>query len=316
MKVSVYCTAYNHEKYIESALDGFVKQKTTFDYEVFVHDDASTDGTAEIIRKYANQYPHIIKPIFQTENQYSKGILIFKDILLPKMTGEYIASCEGDDCWIDENKLQMQVDFLDSHPEYSACVHNCYMLDMRTRKQTVKFGEADYDIQIADALDGVAKHYQTASLMYRRKYAETLPVFYINTIKRGFGDYPMGIYLSLEGKIRYFGRIMSLYRFGTESSWTRKNSLDMRRCAKHEENVKAMLLEVNEYTDGKYWGQIEKLVLRSKYMALYFSEAYAELRKPAFKEIYAQEPFLNKIKMRMKQYLGLVYRLYRRVKYR
>ena len=84
--VSVLCIAYNHEKYIRSALDGFVNQKTNFRYEVLINDDASTDHTAAIIAEYEAKYPDIIKPVYQTENQYSKGVFITKSILFPRCT--------------------------------------------------------------------------------------------------------------------------------------------------------------------------------------------------------------------------------------
>ena len=70
--VSVYCLAYNHEKYIEETLKGFVSQITNFKYKVIIHDDASTDRTADIIREYVSLYPDILEPIFQNENMYSK----------------------------------------------------------------------------------------------------------------------------------------------------------------------------------------------------------------------------------------------------
>ena len=89
--VSVYCLTYNHEKYIKDALEGFINQKTDFEYEVFVHDDASTDNTAKIIKEYAQKYPHIIKPILQKENQYSKGVKIFYQYIYPRISGKYIA---------------------------------------------------------------------------------------------------------------------------------------------------------------------------------------------------------------------------------
>ena len=110
--VSAYCLAYNHEKYIKSASEGFVSQKTDFKYEVFVHDDASTDKTADIINQYAKRYPNIIKPILQKENQYSKGVDISQEIIFPRMKGKYVAICEGDDYWCDNNKLQKQVNSL------------------------------------------------------------------------------------------------------------------------------------------------------------------------------------------------------------
>lgn len=121
--VSVYCLTYNHEKYIRKALESFVNQKTNFKYEVFVHDDASTDSTPTIVQEYADKYPDIIKPIFQKENQHSKKVPTIAMHIRPKMSGKYMAACEGDDFWNDENKLQKQYDALEAHPECSISTH-------------------------------------------------------------------------------------------------------------------------------------------------------------------------------------------------
>lgn len=315
MKVSVYCLAYNHEKYIRSALEGFVNQKTNFDYEVIVHDDASTDNTASIIREYAERYPNIIKPIFQTDNQCSQGVRIFDTFIFPRMSGEYIASCEGDDYWIDENKLQIQADFLDSHPKYSACVHNSYKVMMRTQEKAVMYGERDYDIQTPQVLVGGGACYHTSSLMFRKEYATNRPEFYYNTSKKGFGDYPLSIFLTLCGPIRYFGRIMSVYRIGTESSWTKMNMKNLHRNAVFHRSVSQMLLEVNEYTKYVHNRQIEKLILENNYMELYYDEKYADMRKPEYRELYEKESLQSRIKMRLKQYFKPIYRIYRKIKY-
>lgn len=126
--VSVKCLAYNQEKYIRQALDGFLMQKTNFKYEVIVHDDASTDSTAAIITEYAEKYPDIIKPLLEKENLFSKpdGDHINQTIL-PALRGKYIALCEGDDYWTDPDKLQKQVDFMESHPDFTFCFHNAIL---------------------------------------------------------------------------------------------------------------------------------------------------------------------------------------------
>ena len=118
IKLSVICLTYNHEKFIRQALDGFVMQKTNFPFEVIVHDDASTDETAKIIREYEIKYPELIKPIYQKENLWQKGIPT-KNYIYPKINGKYVALCEGDDYWTDPLKLQKQVDFLEAHWCYS-----------------------------------------------------------------------------------------------------------------------------------------------------------------------------------------------------
>ena len=124
--VSIQCLAYNQEAYIRKCLDGFVMQKTTFRFEAIVHDDASTDGTANIIREYAEKYPSIIKPIFETENQYSKGGGALQKIMDDNTHGKYVAICEGDDYWIDPYKLQKQVDALEKNPSVT-CVHTGFI---------------------------------------------------------------------------------------------------------------------------------------------------------------------------------------------
>ena len=122
--VSICSLAYNHAPYIRQCLESFLMQKSNFKYEIIIHDDASTDGTAEIIKEYADKYPDLIKPIYQKENQYSKGVRgIFARFVFPKAKGKYIAMCEGDDYWTDPFKLQKQVDFLEKNPGYSMCFH-------------------------------------------------------------------------------------------------------------------------------------------------------------------------------------------------
>lgn len=139
--VAIRCITYNHEQYIRDALEGFVMQKTNFPFVAIVHDDASTDGTATIIREYAEKYPDIIKPIFETENQYSKRDGSLAKIMRKAIeaTGaKYVALCEGDDYWIDPLKLQKQVDFLEANPEYEMCYTNFDIKNETTGKYTIK----------------------------------------------------------------------------------------------------------------------------------------------------------------------------------
>ena len=123
LMVSVRCATYNHAPYIRQCLDGFVMQKTNFRFEVIVHDDASTDGTTDVVREYAERYPDIIKPMYEQTNQYSVDAKGMNERINSRLVGKYVAICEGDDYWTDPDKLQKQVDFLETHPDYSMCYH-------------------------------------------------------------------------------------------------------------------------------------------------------------------------------------------------
>ena len=125
--VAIHCLVYNHEPYLRDCFEGFVMQQTNFPFVAIVHDDASTDGSAAIIREYEEKYPHIFKPIYEKDNLYQSGG--FADInevmnaAIDTTGAKYVAMCEGDDYWIDPMKLQKQVDFMETHPEYSMCFH-------------------------------------------------------------------------------------------------------------------------------------------------------------------------------------------------
>lgn len=128
--VSVSCTTYNQKNFIQQCLDGFLLQVCNFNFEILIHDDASNDGTQEIISEYEEKYPNIIKPYFQKENQWSKGVRgMNAKYNFSRAQGKYIAMCEGDDYWSDPYKLQKQVDFLESNPNYVMTYHDAHAID-------------------------------------------------------------------------------------------------------------------------------------------------------------------------------------------
>lgn len=127
--VVIKCLTYNHQPYIRQCLDGFIMQKTNFPFIAVIHDDASTDGTAEVVKEYEMKYPTVIKGIYQKENQYRTNPQAIDNSIDPFITGKYIALCEGDDYWTDPLKLQKQVDFLEKNKEYVTCFHNAKILN-------------------------------------------------------------------------------------------------------------------------------------------------------------------------------------------
>ena len=223
--VTVWCLAYNQKDFIRDALEGFVMQKTSFPFEVIVHDDASTDGTTAIVQEYARHYPDIIKPVIETENQWHKGGLkhIIKIMNEKYRKGKYIAFCEGDDYWTAPQKLQLQVDFLESHPEYSMCFHSAkkkYETNTRAWIDCENIQDKDYDA--TDIF--INWTVPTASVMCRREAMD----FYANLKHpERIQNYDIFIFLScaMIGKLRGIHEQMSVYRIQGEGLTYNKQAL-------------------------------------------------------------------------------------------
>ncbi|WP_287828615.1 glycosyltransferase [Bacteroides sp.] len=210
--VSICCITFNHGAFIKDCLDGFVNQQTNFKYEVLIHDDASTDGTEEIIREYVNKYPDIIKPWYEEENQWTKGRAGNCVFNFPRAQGKYIALCEGDDYWTDPNKLQKQVDFMEAHPDYSMCFHNAMMTWTDGYKKDEVFAHIE------------DRQYSIVEL-YRRCYVPTASMFMRVDIVRDplylsnaenpkviYGDIFMCLVAASLGKVWGMHDNMSVYR--------------------------------------------------------------------------------------------------------
>ena len=136
--VTVCCITYNHEAYIEDALKGFLMQKTAFPFEIIIHDDASTDATSEILIRYRELYPNIVKPIIRKSNVYSKGIRFISIRYIASVAaGKYLAFCEGDDFWLDPQKLQNQYDIMQKDNSLSFCAHSVRVLNDCEKKDSV-----------------------------------------------------------------------------------------------------------------------------------------------------------------------------------
>ena len=249
--VSIKCLTYNHEKYIEQCLDGFLMQETAFPFEIVIHDDASTDSTADIIRRYEERYPNILKPIYETENQYSKKDGSLRRIINKHIRGAYIALCEGDDYWIDSQKLQKQVCFLENNPDYSMVFNAAYYVDGDTIICDDKKSDIEKDFTVSEMIRGGGSFCATASLCYRR---EGMNVTFEYQKPPGAGDYRLQIAMALIGKVHYFPEIMTAYRRGTSNSnsWTNRVLANPQRRTQHWRNEISWLRILNEETNNAY----------------------------------------------------------------
>lgn len=220
LMVSIKCLTYNHGKFIRETLEGFVMQKTNFRFEAIVHDDASTDNTAEIIREYSEKYPDIIIPIYETENQYSKKDGSLQRIMDEACNGKYIAFCEGDDYWTDPYKLQRQVDFLETHPDYVMCSHfyREYVENEKYMCTYVKPFLSENSFSLYDYIEG--KWFAQPLTVIYRKSAFNIEEY----LKYGmFYDVTLFYMLLKKGKCRLIPETMAVYRIHNSGVWSRLN---------------------------------------------------------------------------------------------
>ena len=216
--VSINCFSYNQEKYISNAIEGFLIQETNFPFEIIIHDDASTDKTPEIIREYEKQYSKIIKPIYQTENQYSKRkYSIWADLTFPLALGKYIALCEGDDYWTDPNKLQKQVELLEANPKCSLCFHNSLIIFADKSKADSYFCIDLKDNQVFKTKDLILANWfvPTASILLKRSNLVNYPDWWKAVFN---GDLLLQLLVSLNGNLIYIDEVMAVYRKNVQGS--------------------------------------------------------------------------------------------------
>jgi glycosyltransferase involved in cell wall biosynthesis len=220
--VTVACLTYNHEKFIKQALDGFALQKTSFQFEAIVHDDASSDGTADIVREYEKKYPNIIKPIYQTENQSQNEEKFVLRAIFSKIKSKYVALCEGDDYWIDPGKLQKQVDFLEKHENCSICFHATRVIyendERSTRISPSKKQRLGKSILTLKDFLKTGNIIETSSVMYRWRFIDE-DITKVLPLNINPCDYIIHLLHAQKGNIGYIDEIMSIYCKHPDGIW-------------------------------------------------------------------------------------------------
>lgn len=309
--VSVLCLTYNHEKYIRKALEGFVAQKTNFKFEVLIHDDASTDRTADIIREYEEKYPEIIKPIYQTKNQYSKGVKIGKIYQLPRAQGKYLAWCEGDDYWIDPYKLQKQVEYMESHPDCSCCTHGFVETNHQTGESENKMSDASRYYSFKEVVEGGGGMFATASIVMRKDFYLKKPEFYS---AKGFGDYQLIMYAAAEGNLYHIKDVMSVYNLYLPGSWTSRNYVLIDKRLNHLEDLLELFNKINAGYNYRYNNIFDSEILEVEYQIDVIKGNYKSLRAKKYNPIYKSKTLKGKIGMILLSYTPRVYKLIKLLK--
>lgn len=283
--VSIICLVYNHANYLRECFEGFIMQRVNFPIEILVHDDASTDGSAEIIKEYTNRYPQLFKPIFQTINQYSKGVHVSATYQYPRCRGKYIAVCEGDDYWTDPMKLQTQVSFMEQHKDVSMCFHNAYYYDQVRSKIIGEHRIYEMDKYVDNNIifrDG--GFIPTNSIMYRSELISK-----VNELSAAcpVGDLPLQIAMAISGKVYYINKTMSCYRVNNSSSAMYKVNSNVERYIKHHKAFISWYNGLDKLTNYKFHSEIAEAIVFSEARILIAEKNYKALSDKKYK-VYAQ----------------------------
>ena len=266
--VSISCISFNHGKYLREALDSFLMQERDFDIEILIHDDHSTDDTIDIIKEYTERYPDIMRPMYEEENQYSKGISNISGVFnFPRARGKYIAMCEGDDYWSDPLKLKKQAAYMEAHPECALCCHAAGIVAedgaFRTFAELKPF--AGSGVIRAEDVISKKENIPTASLFFRTEYAKQLPQWYFDC---PVGDIPLQLAMLMHGSVYYFNEAMSMYRMGRAGSWgeSMENDAAKLKWERHFDAMSKLYAEFDNDTEGNYKEAVREAVARSRFL--------------------------------------------------
>lgn len=222
--VSFLCVTYNQQPYIEQTIKGFLIQKTSFPYEIIIHDDNSCDGTKDIIEQYKKRYPNLIKCIIQNENQHSQGIST-TSIALEQCRGRYVALCEGDDYWVSEHKIENQTQLMLNDPDVSMVVSPGKLEDQGVLLNQLHcyYGDKVTCFTAQQVIDEPWQFAPTASYLIKKACLLQSQALFV---KAPVGDTFMEVYAATVGKLMYYPEVGSVYRMTAKNSWSERMSLN------------------------------------------------------------------------------------------
>ncbi len=309
--VSICCITYNHEDYIRDALDSFLKQITNFKYEILIHDDASKDKTATIIKEYELRFPDIIKPIYQTDNQYSKGIKVGK-FNRERALGKYLAICEGDDYWTDPYKLQKQYDHMRANPGCLLCVHAAKKVSVN--KKTIGQIRPYMKSKVVEPKDVImtsGNFIPTSSYFYRANELKDRPYFcHISPV----GDYAFNLLCISRGQVFYMDEFMSAYRTNVPGSilYMRSRKSDERKADLLKQRI-IMLKEYNKHTCNEYDTLIEEKITDIQF-EIHCTRGDLALIKSQYKNKFNSMKPIFRIVIYLRRYFPKTYRVLNKVR--
>ena len=302
--VSVLGICYNHAKTLRRALDRVVQQQTSFSFELLIHDDASTDGSTDIIREYAGRYPTIVRPFCESENQYSKGHSVVAK-MATQARGRYIALLETDDCWCDTSKLERQVQALEEHPECAFSVHDVMARGAGESDPHDMFPPVPVDEGVFSTDAWLRRElyegkwmFQISCMLTRRAYVDEYLAFAPTGFPSKFylvGDQPMQLFFLSKGPAWYIARAMSCY---TEDSggFMSRLSQDSAFSARVHRGYREGLQAFDEYSGGAYSTYVQRAILRREFFEDLALHHYTLLFSPRYRPVLDECTGLQRLK--------------------
>lgn len=253
--VSICCITYNHVRFIDQAIQSFLYQKTDFEFEIIINDDCSSDGTTEKLLEYQRKFPERIRLVLHEKNEWQQGKrAIFARNTFPIARGKYIALCEGDDFWTNDQKLQLQVDFLENHDDYSALAHQSSVISEDGSEVLKEVFKTDVPetLKLEDFIG--PRWYHTASLMFRKYIIKENPLP-TNIVS---GDRALSLLLSSSGKIHFSDKVMCCYRKNKGSLSAQASA----RLLEEDLNIISWMKKVNpDFPAAKYAQHLHHSIL-------------------------------------------------------
>ena len=250
MKLSVMMITYNHVQFIAQAIESVLRQRVNFEYEVVIGEDCSTDGTRSVIMDFHRRYPNRIVPLFRDRNL--GAMRNFKETLAA-CRGKYVAVLEGDDYWIHEDKLQMQINFLDEHNDHAICCHRARFVNETAAGPSPVYPTRSAGTYVmADLLH--ENFVVTNSVVYRWGSVGSLPDWLL-ALK--MGDWPLHVLVSRAGKIHLMDEVMSVYRIHQGGIWSSLPPQDQWH------GIIEMLTTLGSHLGSEYTDDIRRGVARS-----------------------------------------------------
>ena len=251
-KVSVCFITYNQERYVAKAIESVLAQRTDFAIELVIGEDCSSDRTGEICRQYRNRHPDIIRLVQRPLNVGAVGNYLRTYAMC---RGTYVAFLEGDDYWVDPNKLQTQVDFLDAHPQFAICCHDVLVVDENGQGEDTLLAGTAEDTTVEELCRG--DYIATASCVVRNRLLERFPDWLYGL--QGC-DWALDILHAEHGRIRFLPQAMAVYRVHGASVWSSKPAED-----KYAATLDTIGL-INRETDYRYALSFQVFEQRIRYL--------------------------------------------------